>query len=51
MIEEPNTSFKIFILGYSGVGKVCILYRYVENIFLKKHLDTIGLNFKGKQLI
>ena len=50
MIEEPNTSFKIFILGYSGVGKVCILYRYVENIFLKKHLDTIGLNFKAKTI-
>lgn len=35
--------FKILTIGESGVGKTCILRRFVKNKFLKNHLATIGI--------
>ena len=45
--ESPNT-FKILTIGESGVGKTCILRRFVENKFFKTHLATIGIDFRTK---
>ena len=50
MTSEPNVTFKILTIGESGVGKTCILRRFVENKFLKNHLATIGIDFKTKTL-
>ena len=50
MTTEPNMTFKILTIGESGVGKTCILRRFVENKFLKNHLATIGIDFKTKTL-
>ena len=47
--ESPNT-FKILTIGESGVGKTCILRRFVENKFLKTHLATIGIDFRTKAI-
>ena len=50
MTSEPNVTFKILTIGESGVGKTCVLRRFVENKFLKNHLATIGIDFKTKTL-
>ena len=50
MTTEPSVTFKILTIGESGVGKTCILRRFVENKFLKNHLATIGIDFKTKTL-
>ena len=50
MTTEPSITFKILTIGESGVGKTCILRRFVENKFLKNHLATIGIDFKTKTL-
>ena len=50
MASEPNVTFKKLKIGESGVGKTCILRRFVENKFLKNHLATIGIDFKTKTL-
>ena len=50
MSSEKSTTFKILTIGESGVGKTCILRRFVENKFLKNHLATIGIDFKTKTL-
>ena len=50
MSSEKGTTFKILTIGESGVGKTCILRRFVENKFLKNHLATIGIDFKTKNL-
>ena len=50
MTTEPSITFKILTIGESGVGKTCVLRRFVENKFLKNHLATIGIDFKTKPL-
>ena len=50
MAIEPNATFKILTIGESGVGKTCILRRFVDNKFSKTHLATIGIDFKAKTL-
>ena len=50
MSTESSKTFKILTIGESGVGKTCILRRFVENKFLKNHLATIGIDFKTKTL-
>ena len=50
MSSEKSTTFKILTIGESGVGKTCILRRFVENKFSKNHLATIGIDFKTKTL-
>ncbi len=48
MSSESSQTFKILTIGESGVGKTCILRRFVENKFLKTHLATIGIDFRTK---
>ena len=48
MSSDSNHTFKILTIGESGVGKTCILRRFVENKFLKSHLATIGIDFRTK---
>jgi GTPase SAR1 family protein len=42
---------KILIIGNSGVGKSCMLMRYVENSFTTAFYNTIGVDFVQKYLI
>ena len=39
---------KILLIGESGVGKTCILQKYIKNDFLVNHLATIAIDFKMK---
>lgn len=38
--------FKTIIVGDSGVGKTCLLERFVDDRFLVDFATTIGVDFK-----
>ena len=41
---------KITLIGNAGVGKTCIIARYIEDTFSEKNEPTIGVNYKEKVL-
>ena len=43
--------FKLILIGNSGVGKSCILQRYMKHTFEEKYKCTIGVDFLMKSLI
>ena len=53
---EPTTNtqcdytFKILLIGESGVGKTAILERYCDNVFNESLLSTVGVDFKAKYM-
>ena len=40
--DEGDIQFKVIIVGDSGVGKSCLLTRYVKDIFVPEHKVTLG---------
>lgn len=40
--HDYDSTFKILVLGDSGVGKTCLIYRYTEGIFSEAYVSTIG---------
>lgn len=40
--------FKVLIIGDSGVGKSCLMFRFTDDTFDEKQLATIGVDFKVK---
>ena len=43
--------FKLLVIGNSGVGKSCLLMRYAENSFSENFFNTIGVDFKIKNIV
>ena len=41
---------KILLVGESGVGKTCIIRRYLKDEFSLTHLSTIAIDFKLKKI-
>ena len=41
---------KITLLGNPGVGKTCIISRYIDNIFIENNDSTIGANYSEKTI-
>lgn len=37
---------KLMLIGESGVGKTCILFRFVDDSFSSSFISTIGIDFK-----
>jgi len=48
--EETTVSFKILVIGDSGVGKSSILVRFTDDEFEDGRACTIGVDFKTKLL-
>lgn len=43
--KEYETTYKILILGDSGVGKTCLIFRFIEDVFSDSYISTIGKVF------
>ena len=47
MVEAPQKSYKIVMLGDAGVGKTCIVNRYIKGAFSETEA-TLGSNYSAK---
>jgi GTPase SAR1 family protein len=43
-------TFKIVLIGDSGVGKSCILHRFADDQFNENFYATIGVDFRFKNI-
>ena len=50
MSEDGAQSCKVVLLGESGVGKTCIIARYVNNTFEDNGMSTTGASYAGKNM-
>lgn len=39
---DSDIQFKVIIVGDSGVGKSCLLARYIKGLFVSEHHITLG---------
>ena len=42
--------FKLLLIGDSGVGKTCIIFRFSDEVFSTSFIPTIGIDFKIKTI-
>ena len=49
-IQYFSVFFKILLIGDFGVGKSCVILRYVEGDFPGNIMSSIGVDFKTKQI-
>ncbi|KAI3384710.1 hypothetical protein SNEBB_010975 [Seison nebaliae] len=42
--------FKLLLVGDSGVGKTCVLFRFSDDLFCTSYVYTIGIDFKIKTI-
>ncbi|SCU78111.1 LAME_0A03334g1_1 [Lachancea meyersii CBS 8951] len=47
-VKSYDSIMKILLVGDSGVGKSCLLVRFVEDKFSPSFITTIGIDFKIK---
>jgi Ras-related protein Rab-1A len=45
-VAEGDFKFKLVTVGDSGVGKSCLLTRFVQDFYSDFHVSTIGVDFK-----
>ena len=47
---KNSVFFKILLIGDLGVGKSCVILRYIEDDFPLNIMSSIGVDFKSKQI-
>ena len=50
MAERSNFHFKLVLLGNAGVGKSCLVLRFIRQEFFEDNETTIGAAFLTKTL-
>ena len=50
MAEEGAQCCKVVLLGESGVGKTCIISRYINDTFDENGMSTTGASYVGKNM-
>ncbi|XP_051775210.1 ras-related protein Rab-10-like [Erpetoichthys calabaricus] len=50
MAKHYDLLFKLLLIGDSGVGKTCILFRFSDDAFNSSFISTIGIDFKIKTI-
>ncbi|CAD7969214.1 unnamed protein product [Amoebophrya sp. A120] len=45
-VNDGDFKFKLVTVGDSGVGKSCLLTRFVQDFYADFHVSTIGVDFK-----
>ena len=45
-MAEYDYLIKLLIIGDSGVGKSCLLYRFTDDAYSDSYISTIGVDFK-----
>ena len=50
MQDQSARSVKVVLLGESGVGKTCIIARFINNTFENNMMTTTGASFAGKTM-
>lgn len=48
--ESFDLLFKLVLIGDAGVGKTCLVQRFMGGAFVEKHSSTIGVDFTMKTL-
>lgn len=46
MAKSYDYLFKLLLIGDSGVGKTCVLFRFSEDAYNNTFISTIGIDFK-----
>ena len=50
IVYKNSVFFKILLIGDLGVGKSCVILRYIEDDFPLNIMSSIGVDFKSKQI-
>ena len=50
-MSDEHPSIKITLLGNPGVGKTCIISRYIDDVFNENNASTIGANYSEKEIV
>ncbi|CAF1404518.1 unnamed protein product [Adineta steineri] len=51
-LNMQQSTFKIMLLGDSGVGKTCLLVRFKDDTFLcGSFIATVGIDFRNKTIV
>ena len=50
MSEEEDGSYKVVLLGESGVGKTSIINQFINEEFLEDQETTTGATFSSKEV-
>ena len=48
--DDEAQTCKVVLLGESGVGKTCIIARFINNIFEENLISTTGASYAGKTM-
>ena len=49
--KDYDYIFNIVLIGYTYVGKSCILVRFSDDVFVENYVTTIGVDFRFKTMI
>ena len=49
--DDSVKTCKVVLLGESGVGKTCIIARFINNVFEDNIMSTTGASYAGKTMV